>query len=150
MDKLDTGILCILQDDASVPVAEIAERLASSRSVVWRRVQRLQDQGIIRRRVALLDPAKLGLDVIVFAQVKMHRHGRDALPSFVAAIKTFPQVVECHTLMGPVDFLLKIMVHSIAEYEDFFWHKLSQLDGVQEVSSSISMSQVVSTTRLPL
>ncbi len=150
LDQLDIRVLEILQKDASLPVTEIAERVASSKSVVWRRIQRLLDLGVIRERVAVLDPKKLGLGVIVFSHVKMSKHGRGSLPSFIEAIKGFPQVVECHTLMGDVDFLLKIVVRDIAEYEDFFWHKLSQIEGVQEVSSSISMSQVVSTTRLPL
>ncbi len=150
MDNLDIKILDILQKDVTVPVTEIAEQLASSKSVVWRRIQRLLENGVIRERVAVLDPQALGLSVIVFSHIKMSKHGRGALPRFIEAIKAFPQVVECHTLMGDVDFLLKIVVRDIAEYEDFFWHKLSQIDGVQEVSSSISMSQVVSTTRLPL
>lgn len=150
MDNLDIRILDILQNDATVPVADMAERLASSKSVVWRRIQRLQDSGVIRERVAVLDPKALGLSITVFSQVKMSKHGRQALPRFIEAIQAFPQVVECHTLMGDVDFLLKIVTRDIAEYEDFFWHKLSQIDGVQEVSSSISMTQVISTTRLPL
>lgn len=80
----------------------------------------------------------------------MTRHGRDVLPNFLEAVKLFPQVLECHTLMGDVDFLLKIIVGSIEEYEQFFWQKLSKIDGVQEISSSISMSQTVNTTCLPL
>lgn len=150
MDTLDKRILDILQNDTTLPVSEIADQVASSKSVVWRRIQRLCETGVIKERVAILDPQKLGLGVIVFSQIKMSKHGRGALPRFIEAIKGFPQVVECHTLMGDVDFLLKIIVKDIAEYEDFFWHKLSQIEGVQEVSSSISMSQVVSTTRLPL
>lgn len=150
MDNLDIKILDVLQNDATIPVAEIAEQLASSKSVVWRRIQRLQDNGVIRERVAVLDPKALGLSITVFSHVKMSKHGREALPRFIEAIKAFPQVVECHTLMGDVDFLLKIVTRDIADYEDFFWHKLSQIDGVQEVSSSISMTQVISTTRLPL
>lgn len=150
LDSLDIRVLSILQVDATLPVAEIADRVASSKSVVWRRIQRLLEEGVIRERVAVLEPHKLGLGVIVFAQVKMSKHGRGALPRFIEAIRAFPQVIECHTLMGDVDFLLKIVVKDIAEYEDFFWHQLSQIDGVREVSSSISMSQVVSTTRLPL
>lgn len=150
LDNLDIRILSLLQTDVSLPVTEIAEQLGSSKSVVWRRIQRMLESGLIRERVAILDPKKLGLGMIVFSHVKMSKHGRGALPRFIEAIKGFPQVVECHTLMGDVDFLLKIVVRDIAEYEDFFWHELSQIDGVREVSSSISMSQVVSTTRLPL
>ena len=80
----------------------------------------------------------------------MVRHGRNALPNFVEAIRKFPQVVECHSLMGNVDFLLKILVADVKDYEQFFWNQLSKIDGVQEISSSISMTQFFSTTRVPV
>lgn len=150
LDKLDVRILDLLQQDATLAVAEIAERVASSKTAVWRRIQRLLETGVIRERVAVLDPHKVGLGVMVFAHVKMGRHGRDVLPKFLEAVRLFPQVIECHTLMGDVDFLLKIMVRSVEDYEHFFWQKLSQIDGVQEISSSISMSRSVNTTRLAL
>ncbi len=150
LDTLDLRILDLLQRDATLPIAEIAEQVASSRTVVWRRIQKLTDSGVIRERVAVLDHRKVGLGVMVISHVKMTRHGRDVLPNFLAAVKLFPQVLECHTLMGDVDFLLKILVGSIEEYEQFFWQKLSKIDGVQEISSSISMSQTINTTRLPL
>ncbi len=150
LDPLDLRILDLLQEDVTLPVAEIAERVASSKSVVWRRIQGFVESGVIRERVAVLDSHKVGLGVTVFAQVKMGRHSRDVLPKFVAAIRQFPQVLECHTLMGNVDFLLKIVVSDVEEYEHFWWHELSRIDGVQEVSSSIAMSSFVLTTRLPL
>lgn len=150
IDALDARILEALQRDVTVPVNELAEQLGSSKSVVWRRIQRLLDTGVIRERVAVLDPAKVGLSVLVFAQVKMARHGRDVLPNFVAAIRRFPQVIECHSLMGNVDFLLKIVVRDVKDYERFFWDELSKIDGVLEVSSSISMTQFFSTTRIPV
>lgn len=150
LDALDLRILELLQQDATTANADIAEKVSSSKTVVWRRIQRLIDSGVIRGRVAVLDHRKIGLGIMVFAHIKMARHGRDVLPNFIESIGRFPQVIECHTLMGDVDFLLKILVASIDEYEQFVWQKLSQIDGVQEVSSSISMSQAVNTTRLPL
>ncbi|VAV88527.1 Transcriptional regulator, AsnC family [hydrothermal vent metagenome] len=149
MDKLDQKILDLLQQDAMVPVAEIAEQVGSSKSVCWRRIQRLQDDGIIKSRVALLDPNKVGLDIILFAQVKMTAHGR-RLPNFIEIIKDIPQILECYTLMGNVDFLLKIVVKDIQEYENLWWHHLSQIEGVQEISSTIAMTAVKHTTKLPL
>ncbi len=150
LDALDVRILNLLQDDANLPIADIADKVASSKTVVWRRIQKLNEAGVIRATVAVLDHRKVGLGVMVIAHVKMARHGRDVLPKFLEAISTFPQVLECHTLMGDVDFLLKIIVRSVEDYEQFFWQKLSKIDGVQEISSSISMSQTVNTTRLPL
>lgn len=150
LDKLDIRILDLLQQDATLAVADIAQQVASSKTVVWRRIQKYLADGVIRERVAVLDHHAIGLGVMIFAHVKMSRHGKDVLPNFLKAVKTFPQVIECHTLMGDVDFLLKIMLRSIEDYEQFFWQKLSKIEGVQEVSSSISMSQTVNTTRLPL
>jgi Lrp/AsnC family transcriptional regulator len=150
LDALDLRILEILQKDVTTSHEVIAKTLSSSKTVIWRRIQRLLGSGIIRERVAVLDHRKLGYSMMVFAHVKMARHGKDALPDFIKAVKTFPQVLECHTLMGQVDFLLKIVVPSLEAYENFVWRKLSQIEGVQEVHSSISMSQGVNTTRLPL
>ncbi len=150
LDLLDLKLLDLLQADASRPVAELAERLNSSKSVVWRRIQKLTERGVIRARVAILDAKRLGFGVTIFAHVKMARHGRHVLPGFVKAIGRYPQILECHTLMGNVDFLLKIVVRDIPEYEHFFWQELSQIDGVQEISSSISMTEVINTTRLPI
>jgi len=150
LDNLDRKILNILQDDASVPIGDIAEQVGSSKSVCWRRLQRMTEKGIIKDRVMIVDAEKVGLELMVFAQVKMSAHGRTILPEFVKTISAYPQVIECHTLMGTVDFLLKVVVRNIHEYEYFFWHELSQIEGVQEVSSSIAMTQVKSTTKLPL
>jgi Lrp/AsnC family transcriptional regulator len=148
LDAMDVRILNILQDDATTTISQIAEQVNSSNTVVWRRVQQLSDKGIIRARVALLDHRKMGLTVMVFASVKMSRHSRDVLPKFIEAIRRYPQVIECHTLMGNVDFLLKIVVPTVDDYEHFVWQKLSQIEGVQEVNSSISMSQPIYSTRL--
>lgn len=150
LDALDVRILQSLQSDDALPVAELAERVSSSKTVVWRRIQRMEQLGVIRARVALLDHRKVGLPIMIFAHVKMTRHDHDVLPKFIEAIQLLPQVVECHTLMGTVDFLLKIVIASLGEYEHFVWQKLSQIDGVREISSSISLSQSVYTTQLPL
>src|SRR3546814_8981756 len=149
LDALDVRILDLLQDDVTLPVAEIAERVASSKTVVWRRMQKLVDSGVIRERVAIVDHHKAGLGIMVFAHVKMTRHHRDALPIFLDAARKLPPVIECHTLMGDADFLLKIVVPSVRDYEDLVWNKLSQIDGVQGIRSSISKSQSINNTRLP-
>jgi Lrp/AsnC family transcriptional regulator len=150
LDALDLRILELLQKDVTLPVNDIAERVASSKSVVWRRVQRFLDSGIIRSRVAVLDTRKVGLGITVFAQVKMVRHGKNTLQKFAASINRLPEVVECHTLMGDVDFLLKIVVRDVERYQQFVWNELSQIEGVREVNSSISLSQLVESNRLPL
>jgi Lrp/AsnC family transcriptional regulator len=150
LDSLDLRILELLQQDVTVPVNDIAERVASSKSVVWRRIQRFLDSGIIRRRVAVVDPKKVGLGVTVFAHVRMARHGKNSLNKFVQAINRHAEVVECHLLMGDVDFLLKIVVRDVERYQQFVWNELSQIEGVREVSSSISLNQLIDAQRLPL
>ena len=149
LDNLDMRILEELQEDVTLPVVDIADRVGSSKSVVWRRVQSFVEDGVIERRVAILNPKKVGCNVVVFALVKMSRHGTNALPKFVESVKAIPQVLECHTVLGQVDFLLKIVTTSIEEYRDVVWTKLSRLE-VQEISSMISFEQTVCRTQLPL
>src|SRR5689334_17096496 len=100
LDDLDIRILALLQRDASLTHGEIAEAVASSKAVVWRRIRRMLDENIIRHRVAVLDHRKIGLRVMVLAQVKLARHASDAVPRFIEAVRSLPQVIECHTLMG--------------------------------------------------
>lgn len=150
LDNTDIAILKSLQKDASVPMTELADNVGSSKSVVWRRVQRMEGDGIIKQRVAILDREKLGLDVMLFANVKMQAHSRESLPNFIEKVQQFPEVIECHTLMGDIDFILKIVVKDIKAYESFFWEKLSQIDGIREISSSIALTAVKDTSELSL
>ncbi|PTU30861.1 Lrp/AsnC family transcriptional regulator [Stenotrophobium rhamnosiphilum] len=149
LDNLDIRILDELQDDVTAAAADIADRVGSSKSVVWRRIQDFIANGVIERRVAILNPQKVGCNVVVFAMVKMSRHNANALPKFIEAVKAIPQVLECHTVLGQVDFLLKIVTGSIEEYREVVWTKLSQLE-VQEISSMISFERTVDRTKLPL
>jgi len=148
IDELDAKILNLMQADASLPLNELAEKVASSRSAVWRRVQKLTEAGVIKKHTILLDAPKAGLGVLVFAQVKMHAHSRDSLPNFIEKVRNFPEVIECHTLMGNIDFIVKIRVRDVQAYEEFFWNRLSQIEGVREISSSIALTAVKDTTEL--
>lgn len=150
LDPFDRRILILLQEDASLSAAEIGARVGLSQSPCWRRINRLEREGFVRARVALLDRQRLDLDVLVFALVKLNAHGRRSLPEFAEAIRGRPEVLECFTLMGDMDFLLRIVVPDIQAYEHFFFETLSQLPGVQEVHSNIAMSEMKSTTCLPL
>ncbi len=148
LDDLDAKILNSLQRDATISLQELGEQLSSSRSAIWRRLQRMEESGIIKQHTILLDPEKVELGVMVFAQVKMQAHGRSDLPNFIEQVQKFPEVIECHTLMGEIDFILKVRVKDIQEYEKFFWDQLSKIDGVREVNSSIALTSVKSTTEL--
>lgn len=150
LDEYETKILQILQVDANLSTGAISERVGLSVSPCWRRIDRLEREGFIKRRVALIDRKKVGLNAQVFAQVKLNAHGRAHLDEFASAIRDFPEVLECHVLMGPVDFMLRIVTADIEAYERFFFEKLSRLPGVQEINSTVALSEIKSTTELPI
>lgn len=150
LDRGDLRILDLIQQQGHLSAAEVAERLGMSPSTCWRRVSRLEEQGVIRKRVALLDREKLGLSVMVFSHVKLSGHGRDALLRFEEAVRAHPEILECYTLMGETDFLLRIVCRDIKGYEAFFLDHLSRFPGVQSVNSSIAMAVIKETTALPV
>jgi len=147
-DDLDILILQEMQIDSSLPLADLAERVGSSKSVCWRRIQRYLKNGVIRERVALLDGKKLGLGVTVFVDVTMERSSEYG--DFFEEIKAFPEIIECHVLSGRISYLLKVVVRDVEDYERFFWSSLSKIKDVREINSYFSMTSFVDTTRLPL
>jgi Lrp/AsnC family transcriptional regulator len=150
LDDIDRRILAILQRDAAQPVTEIAGEVGLSQTPCWRRIQRLKEAGYIRAQVCLLDRQRVGLNAQIFAQVKLSAVGRSHLAEFSDAIRQFPEVLECFVLMGSVDFLLRIVAQDIEAYEHFFFEKLSRVPGVQEINSMVALSEIKSTTELPL
>lgn len=150
LDGFERKILAMLQEDASLSTAAVAEAVGLSPSPCWRRIDRLEREGFIKRRVALVDRKKAGLNAHVFAQVKLNAHGRAHLDEFALAMQQFPEVLECYVLMGPVDFLLRIVTRDIEAYERFFFEKLSSLNGVQEITSTVALSEIKATTALPI
>ena len=150
LDKFDRQILNLLQEDASRSTAEIAELVGMSQSPCWRRIQRLKDEGYITRQVAIIDRRKVGFTAQVFALVKLTMHGRQNLDEFAETIRKYPEVIECHVLMGAFDFLIRVVAADVDAYQAFFFEKLSRLPGVQEVNSVFSLSEIKSTTALPL
>lgn len=150
IDVIDARILDCLQQDARMSLSDIAELVSSSRSAVWRRVQKMEADGIIKKHTILLDPPKIGLGVMVFAHVKMQAQNLDSLPEFIEKVGGFPEVMECHTLMGDIDFILKVQVRDVQAYEEFFWNRLSKISGVREISSSIALTAVKNTTSIPV
>lgn len=150
LDRGDLRILNLLQEHGNLSAAEVAERLSLTASTCWRRVTRLEAEGVIVKRVAILDREKLGLTVMVFSHVKVAGHGRDALLRFEQAVRIHPEILECYTLMGETDFLLRIVCRDIKAYEAFFLDHLSRFPGVQSVNSSITLAVIKETTALPL
>src|SRR5258707_13893 len=141
LDPFERKILRELQRDASQTTAQIAEKVGLSPSPCWRRIDRLERDGIITAPVALVDRRKVDLNAHIFAQVKLNAHGRANLDEFSDAIRGFPEVLEAYVLMGPVDFLLRIVAKDIESYERFFFNKLSQVPGVQEINSTVALSE---------
>jgi Lrp/AsnC family transcriptional regulator len=150
LDTIDRNILDLLQRDATLPVAQVADKVGLSQSTCWRRINLLEEAGVIRARVALLDQAALGLEVVVFANVKLSAHGRRSLSEFEQAVAIFPEVTECYTMSGEIDFLMRIVTRDIQAYERFLRETLLQMPSVQEVHSHIALSHVKYTTALPL
>jgi Lrp/AsnC family transcriptional regulator len=150
LDEFERKILAILQRDSSKPTTEIAVEVGLSQAPCWRRIQRLKEDGYIRAQVSILDRKKIGLNAQVFAQVKLNQHGRSNLTAFSEAIREFAEVLDCFVLMGNVDFMLRIVTKDIEAYERFFFDKLSKVPGIQEINSMVALSEIKSTTELPL
>jgi len=149
LDQLDIKILTELQRDAAPPVAELAEKIGLSTNACWRRIKRLEETGVIRARVALLDPQKLGLGVTVFVAVKTNEHNDAWLQQFAKAVNNIPEVVEFYRMSGDVDYLLKVQVADIADY-DRVYKQLIKKVRLTDVSSTFAMEQIKYTTAIPV
>lgn len=149
MDRTDLKILAILQEDASLPVAEIASRVNLSQTPCWRRIQKLEQQGVIERRVALLNPEAVGLGLSVFVEIEARDHSPDWLGSFSATVAAMPEVMEVYRMAGDVDYLLRVAVGSMAEFDEFYRRLIAEVP-LKNVTSRFAMERVKSTTAYPL
>jgi Lrp/AsnC family transcriptional regulator len=149
MDRTDLKILAILQEDASLPVAEIASRVNLSQTPCWRRIQRLEQQGVIERRVALLNPEAVGLGLSVFVEIEAGGHSPDWLNGFSETVAAMPEVMEVYRMAGDVDYLLRVVVGSMAEYDDFYRRLIAEVP-LKNVTSRFAMERVKTTTAYPL
>lgn len=146
----DVQILQLLQSDATLSTAAIAERINVSQSPCWRRINRLEEEGVIKRRVALLDRETLGMDVVVFATVNLTSTGRQNLIEFERDIERHPEVVECYTMTGIWDYMLKIVTRSIRHYEEFVRNTLTASPSIRELHSHMAVTEIKNVTELPL
>jgi DNA-binding Lrp family transcriptional regulator len=150
LDAVDARILDLLQRDASLSIAEVAERVGLSSSPAWRRIERLKKAGVILRQVTLLDQEKLGLTFEVFASVKLQLPSRENLEKFEKAVAEWPEVVECATVTGAVDYMLRVVTRDMHAYDDFLRDKMLALGLVSDVQSRIVMRVSKRTTAAPL
>ena len=149
MDAIDRKILAVVQQDASLSVAEIGQRVGLSSTPCWKRLQRLEADGVVMRRVALVDPEKVGLGITVFVSVETGDHSREWLTRFADVVGAMPEVMEFYRMAGDVDYMLRVVVADIAGY-DAFYKKLIATVPLKNVTSRFAMERIKSTTALPL
>ena len=149
LDRMDRKILDILQKDCTLPVAEIGKRVGLSTTPCWRRIQKLEESGVIHSRVALLDAKKVNVGVTVFVSITTSHHTEEWLERFHAALNDFPEVVEFYRMSGKVDYLLRVVVPDIERYDAFYKKLISKIE-LSDVSSAFAMEQIKFTTALPL
>lgn len=149
MDRIDRSILRYLQEDATLSVADLAKRIGLSTTPCWRRIQRLEEDGVIRRRVALVDAGMVNARVNCFVSIRTSSHSKEWLKRFSEVVTDFPEVVEFYRMSGDVDYLLRVVVPDIAAYDAFYQRLIAKID-IRDVSSSFAMEQIKYTTELPL
>lgn len=149
LDKMDLKILALLQRDCTRPVAEIGKEVGLSTTPCWRRIQKLEEAGVIQRRVALLDPRQVNAGVTVFVQIKTDQHSIEWLERFHAAVSDIPEVVELYRMSGEIDYLMRVAVPDIAAYDAFYKKLIGRIE-IAKVSSAFAMEQIKYTTELPL
>jgi len=150
LTKQDVAILKLLQRDATASTAAIAEKLNMSQSPCWRRINRLEQEGLIQRRVALLDRDALGMEVVVFATINLTSSGRQNLIEFEREIVLHEEVIECYTMTGIWDYMLKIVTRDIRHYESFVRNTLTASPSIRELHSQMAVTEIKNTTELPL
>lgn len=151
MDRIDNKILEVLQTDGRISNQELAEQVALSPSPCLRRVKQLEEDGYIRGYVALLDPAKIGLQLTVMVSVALTNHDSKVMKHFEETVATFPEVIQCYLITGQsADYIIKVVVSNLDEYQVFLLKKLTIIDGVNQVHSSFVLQRIVDITSLPL
>jgi Lrp/AsnC family transcriptional regulator len=149
MDAIDRKILAVLQENAALSVAEIGSRVGLSSTPCWKRIQRLESDGVITKRVALVDQDHVGLGVTVFVSIETGDHSRDWLSRFAEVVGAMPEVMEFYRMAGDVDYMLRVVVSDIAGY-DAFYKRLIAAVPLKNVTSRFAMEKIKSTTSLPI
>ncbi|MEN2792890.1 Lrp/AsnC family transcriptional regulator [Sphingomonas oligophenolica] len=148
MDPIDRKILNELQADASLAIQELGDRGGLSTNPCWRRIKRMEEAGVIERRVAIINPQALGLGATVFVSIRTNKHNREWLDTLAAGVEQIPEIIECHRMSGTVDYLLKVVVRDIAHYDDVYQRLIKQVPGLEDVSSTFSMERVKFSTAI--
>ena len=149
LDEVDRKILSLLQQDASLSLDQIAERVGASKTPVWNRIRKLREAGVIRRQVALLDPEALGLEACFFVLIRTSEHGKKWASDFLHALRERPEVLEAHRLAGDIDYILKVQVKNARAYDRFYQSLISEVK-IHNVTALLSMEEIKSSTALPI
>lgn len=149
LDEMDRNILSLLQQDATLPLDEIARRVGASKTPVWNRIRKMRASGVIKAEVALVDPERVGLESCFFVLVRTSQHNADWLDRFLQAVRSRPEVVEAHRLAGDIDYILKVRVTNARAYDAFYRALIKQVS-IFNVTSVLSMEEIKNTTALPL
>ncbi|UTA49015.1 Lrp/AsnC family transcriptional regulator [Simiduia sp. 21SJ11W-1] len=150
LDEFDRKILRTLQENADYSMAELGDRVGLSHTPCWRRIKKLEADGIIKQKVTLLDPKQLGLGVTVYAYITIKSHDEDSLNAFEQGVQDVPEIVECYSTSGEKDYVLRVVVDSVEHYEQLLKKTIVHLPNVASVNSTFALKQVKYTTSLPL
>jgi Lrp/AsnC family transcriptional regulator len=150
LDRVDRQILGLIQADASLPIQQIADRVGLSVNPCWRRIRRMEEDGVIQGRVALVEPGKVGLGLTVYVRIKTNQHSATWAKKLNEVIAAMPEILECHRIGGDVDYLLKVIVPDIAGYDRTYKALIERLPSLADVSALFSMERLKSTTGLPI
>ncbi len=150
LDAIDIKILEQMQIDASRSTAEIANAVGLSQSPCWRRIQRLRDEGYIQAQVAIVDRKKLGLQMQIFAQLKMGKLSKKEREEFNRVVQNTPEILECHTVFGDMDVIIKVMAYDVNWYQEFVFETIMKMPGVQGIQSIVTLSETKNTTAVSL
>lgn len=149
MDEIDRKLLGLLQQDCTLSIAEMADRVGLSPTPCWKRIQKLEAAGVVLRRVALVDPARVGMGLTVFVAIEAGSHSPEWLERFAAAVEAMPEVLEFHRMAGDVDYMLRVVAADMAEY-DAFYKRLIAVVPLKNVTSRFAMERIKSSTAVPL
>ncbi|MCT4333020.1 Lrp/AsnC family transcriptional regulator [Paracoccus sp. YLB-12] len=149
LDEVDRKILSLLQQDASLSLDQIAERVGASKTPVWNRIRKLREAGVIRRQVAILDPEALGLEACFFVLIRTAEHDKEWAARFLQALRERPEVIEAHRLAGDIDYILKVQVRNARAYDRFYQSLISQVR-IHNVTALLSMEEIKATSALPI
>ena len=151
MDRIDQRILTLLQENSQISNQALADAVALSPSPCLRRVKQLEEQGIIQKHVALLDPEKLGLTLTVFVMIGLNSHAQEKMSHFEKSVEVLPEVIECHMITGQqADYMLKVIIQDMDHYQTLLMNTLTSIEGVNSVQSSFALKSIIDKTALPL